>query len=113
MPKKQLIEVEGRELAISNVDKVYFPESGFTKGEVIAFYSEIAEVILPHLRDRPLTLKRFPEGINRRALLREERAQAHAVVGAAIRGSAQRRRSEDQLRALQRSRDARVGHEPR
>ena len=65
MPKKQLIEVEGRELAISNVDKVYFPESGFTKGEVIAFYSEIAEVILPHLRDRPLTLKRFPEGINR------------------------------------------------
>jgi bifunctional non-homologous end joining protein LigD len=65
MPKKQIIEVEGRELAISNVDKVYFPESGFTKGEVIAFYSEIAEVILPHLRDRPLTLKRFPEGINR------------------------------------------------
>ena len=63
MPKKQLIEVEGRELAISNVDKVYFPESGFTKGEVIAFYSEIAEVILPHLRHRPLTLKRFPEGI--------------------------------------------------
>ena len=45
--------------------KVYFPESGFTKGEVIAFNSEIAEVILPHLRDRPLTLKRFPEGINR------------------------------------------------
>ena len=43
MPKKQLIEVEGRELAISNVDKVYFPESGFTKGEVIAFYSEIAD----------------------------------------------------------------------
>lgn len=65
MPKKQLIEVEGRELAISNVDKVYFSESGFTKGEVIAFYSEIAEVILPHLRDRPLTLKRFPEGTNR------------------------------------------------
>ena len=64
MPTKQLIEVEGRELAISNVDKVYFPESRFTKGEVITFYSEIAEVIVPHLRDRPLTLKRFPEGIN-------------------------------------------------
>ncbi len=64
MPKKQLIEVGGRELAISNVEKVYFPESGFTKGEVIAFYSDIAEVILPHLRDRPLTLKRSPEGIN-------------------------------------------------
>ncbi|MDB6150352.1 MAG: putative ATP-dependent ligase [Chthoniobacter sp.] len=64
MPKKQLIEVEGRELAISNVEKLYYPESGFTKGEVIAFYSEIAAIILPHLRDRPLTLKRYPEGVN-------------------------------------------------
>ena len=63
MTKRQQIEVDGRELAISNVEKVYFPKSGFTKGEVIAFYSEIAETILPHLRDRPLTLKRFPDGI--------------------------------------------------
>jgi bifunctional non-homologous end joining protein LigD len=62
MPKKHHIEVEGRELTISNVEKVYFPSSGFTKGQVISFYSEIAEVIVPHLRDRPLTLKRFPEG---------------------------------------------------
>jgi bifunctional non-homologous end joining protein LigD len=46
---------------ISNVEKVYFPTSGFTKGQVVSFYSEIAEVILPHLRDRPLTLKRYPE----------------------------------------------------
>ncbi len=61
--KQQVVEVEGRELAISNVDKVYYPESGFTKGEVIAFYTEIADAILPHLRDRPLTLKRYPEGI--------------------------------------------------
>jgi len=64
MPSKQYIEVEGRELAISNVEKVFFPESGFTKGGVIAFYSEIAETILPHLRDRPLTLKRYPDGIS-------------------------------------------------
>jgi bifunctional non-homologous end joining protein LigD len=63
MPTKHHIEVEGRELTISNLEKVYYPESGFTKGEVISFYSEIAEVILPHLRNRPLTLKRFPEGI--------------------------------------------------
>jgi len=63
MTKKQQIEVDGRELTISNVGKVYFPKSGFTKGEVIAFYSEIAETIIPHLRDRPLTLKRFPDGI--------------------------------------------------
>jgi bifunctional non-homologous end joining protein LigD len=63
MGKKEQIEVDGRELAISNLEKVFFPESGFTKGEVIAFYSEIAGVILLHLRDRPLTLKRYPEGI--------------------------------------------------
>jgi DNA primase len=44
--------------------KVYFPSSGFTKGQVISFYSEIAGVVLPHLGDRPLTLKRYPEGIN-------------------------------------------------
>jgi bifunctional non-homologous end joining protein LigD len=55
--------VDGRELAISNVDKIYYPETGFTKGEVIRFYSEIADVILPHLRDRPLTMKRFPDGV--------------------------------------------------
>lgn len=60
---QQLTKVDGRELKISNVDKIYFPETGFTKGEVIAFYSEIADVILPHLRDRPLTMKRFPEGV--------------------------------------------------
>jgi bifunctional non-homologous end joining protein LigD len=65
MTKKQTINVQGRELTVSNLDKVFFPESGFTKGEVIAFYSEIAEVILPHLRDRPLTLKRYPDGITR------------------------------------------------
>lgn len=61
--KKQNIEVEGREVTISNVAKVFFPESGFTKGQVIAFYANIAETILPHLRDRPLTLKRYPDGI--------------------------------------------------
>ncbi len=63
MSQKENIDVDGRELAISNVDKVFFPESGFTKGQVIAFYSEIADVIIPHLRDRPLTMKRYPEGI--------------------------------------------------
>jgi bifunctional non-homologous end joining protein LigD len=63
MLKKRVIQVDGRELALSNAEKVYFPESGFTKGEVVAFYSEIADGILPHLRDRPLTLKRFPDGV--------------------------------------------------
>lgn len=63
MSKKQQIQVEGRELSISNVEKVFFPESGFTKGQVINFYSDVASYILPHLRDRPLTLKRYPDGV--------------------------------------------------
>ena len=63
MPKKQQITIDGRDLAISNLDKIFYPENGFTKGEVIRFYSEIADVILPHLDDRPLTLKRYPDGI--------------------------------------------------
>ncbi len=63
MPTKHLIDVDGRELAVSNLEKVYFPGNGFTKGEVIEFYSSIADVLLPHLKDRPLTLKRYPEGV--------------------------------------------------
>ena len=61
--KKQNIEVEGREVTISNVEKVFYPKSGYTKGEVIQFYSQIADAILPHLHNRPLTLKRYPDGI--------------------------------------------------
>lgn len=60
---RQLLEVDGRELSVSNLEKVYYPESGFTKGQVISYYTEIAEVIVPHLRNRPLTLKRYPDGI--------------------------------------------------
>src|SRR5450432_1216255 len=63
MPKQRIVRANGREIVLSNRDKVFYPEGGFTKGEVIAFYDEIADVILPHLRDRPLTMKRFPEGI--------------------------------------------------
>ncbi len=62
--RQQIIEVGERELTVSNLEKIYYPGSGFTKGEVIAFYSEIAEVILPHLRDRPLTMKRYPDGVD-------------------------------------------------
>lgn len=63
MKKHQPIEIEGRELVVSNLEKVYFPENGFTKGDVIAFYTAIADTLLPHLRERPLTLKRYPDGV--------------------------------------------------
>jgi bifunctional non-homologous end joining protein LigD len=54
---------EGRRLKITNWDKVLFPQAGFTKGNLIAYYARIAPVLLPHLRDRPLTLKRYPNGV--------------------------------------------------
>jgi bifunctional non-homologous end joining protein LigD len=56
------VEVEGRRIALRNLDKVFYPETGFTKGDLIDYYARVAPVLLPHLRDRPLTLKRYPEG---------------------------------------------------
>jgi bifunctional non-homologous end joining protein LigD len=57
------VEVAGKELSLSNLDKVMYPETGFTKGQVIDYYTRIAPVVLPHLQDRPLTLKRYPNGV--------------------------------------------------
>jgi bifunctional non-homologous end joining protein LigD len=62
--KKEVeVEVEGRRLKLSNLDKVFYPKVGFTKGKVIDFYRRVAPALLPHLRDRPLTLKRYPDGV--------------------------------------------------
>ncbi|MEU7896538.1 non-homologous end-joining DNA ligase [Nonomuraea sp. NPDC049152] len=58
------VKVDGRQLTLSNLDKVLYPEVGFTKAEVIDYYSRIAPVLLPHLRDRPLTVKRYPNGVD-------------------------------------------------
>jgi len=60
---KAAVTVEDRELELSNLDKVLYPKTGFTKGQLIDWYARISEVLLPHLRGRPLTLKRYPEGV--------------------------------------------------
>jgi bifunctional non-homologous end joining protein LigD len=57
------LEVEGRKLALTNLDKVLWPEAGFTKAQMIEYYVAVAPVLLPHLAQRPLTLRRFPDGI--------------------------------------------------
>jgi bifunctional non-homologous end joining protein LigD len=57
------VEVEGRRLSLSNLDKVMYPRVGFTKGEVIDYYTRVSPALLPHLRGRPLTLKRYPDGV--------------------------------------------------
>jgi bifunctional non-homologous end joining protein LigD len=63
-PRKRLeVEIDGRVLSLSNLDKVMYPRAGFTKGHVVEYYTRIAPAVLPHLRGRPLTLKRYPEGV--------------------------------------------------
>jgi bifunctional non-homologous end joining protein LigD len=61
--KRMEVEVDGRTLSLSNLDKVFYPRTGFTKGQVIEYYTRIAPALLPHLRDRHLTLKRYPNGV--------------------------------------------------
>ena len=63
MPARTLVEVEGRELSLSNLDKVMYPSTGFTKGHLIDYYTRVAPALVPHLRGRPLTLKRYPNGV--------------------------------------------------
>jgi bifunctional non-homologous end joining protein LigD len=63
MSEKAQLIVEGKKLAVSNLDKVLYPKAGFTKGQVIEYYIRIAPVLLPHLEDRPLTMKRYPNGV--------------------------------------------------
>jgi len=62
-PERVTVEVDGRELTLSNLDKVLYPEAGFTKRDVIDYYARVADVMIPHLTDRPVTFKRFPHGV--------------------------------------------------
>jgi bifunctional non-homologous end joining protein LigD len=70
------VEVNGRQLRLSNLDKVLYPEVGFTKGQVIDYYTRVAPVLLPHLKDRPLTLKRYPNGVEDKFFY-EKQAPSH------------------------------------
>src|SRR5271170_4542137 len=63
--KPEVVEIEGKHLSLTNLDKVLYPATGFTKGQVIDYYARIAPVLLPHLAGRPLTLKRYPEGVDK------------------------------------------------
>ena len=64
MPAPTIVEVEGRRLSLTNLEKVLYPAAGFTKGQVLDFYVRIAPVLVPHLAGRPLTMKRYPEGVD-------------------------------------------------
>jgi bifunctional non-homologous end joining protein LigD len=72
------VEIEGRELKLTNVEKVLYPQSGFTKGEMIDYYAKVAPVMIPHLSGRAVTLRRFPEGVeNLDAAFFEKRCPKH------------------------------------
>jgi bifunctional non-homologous end joining protein LigD len=65
MRQESELEVAGKRLRVSNLDKVLYPKAGFTKAQIIDYYIRISPVLLPHLKDRPLTLKRYPEGVGK------------------------------------------------
>ncbi|MEA2301448.1 MAG: bifunctional non-ous end joining protein LigD [Solirubrobacteraceae bacterium] len=75
-PTTAEVAVDGRRLRLSNRGKVLYPEAGFTKGEVIDYYAAIAPVLVPHTRGRPLTLKRYPDGVAGKFFY-EKRCPAH------------------------------------
>jgi bifunctional non-homologous end joining protein LigD len=59
------LEIEGHQIPVSNINKVLYPEAGFTKGDVIQYYIDISPLLLPHLKDRALTMKRYPDGVGK------------------------------------------------
>ena len=70
------VEVDGRQLKLSNLDKVLYPEVGFTKGEVIDYYTRVAPTMLAHIADRGVTLRRYPNGVDEKSFF-EKRCASH------------------------------------
>jgi bifunctional non-homologous end joining protein LigD len=70
------VEIDGRRLKVSNLDKVLYPQAGFTKAEVIDHYVRLAPVLLPHIADRGLTLRRYPNGVDGQSFF-EKRCPSH------------------------------------
>jgi bifunctional non-homologous end joining protein LigD len=72
----KVVEIAGQSLSLSNLDKNLYPAYGFTKAQILEYYRKMAPLILPHLKDRALTLKRYPEGVERDFFF-EKRCPAH------------------------------------
>ena len=73
---RKIVEIAGRKLSLSNLEKDLYPAYGFTKAHILEYYRRIANVILPHLKDRALTLKRYPEGVDQEFFF-EKRCPVH------------------------------------
>jgi bifunctional non-homologous end joining protein LigD len=72
-PEKVRVTVADRELTLSNLDKVLYPEAGFTKAQLLDYYTRIAPVLLPHVQGRPLTFKRYPDGVAGKSFFEKNR----------------------------------------
>ena len=79
--QRTVIEVEGRRLSVSNLDKVLYPEAGFTKADVIWYYVHVAPALLPHTQGRPLTVTRYPDGVNGQSFFEKHTACESTPVG--------------------------------
>jgi bifunctional non-homologous end joining protein LigD len=89
----KIIELAGRRLSLSNLEKVLYPSCGFTKAHIQEYYRRMAPFILPHLQDRALTLKRYPEGVDKPFFF-EKRCPSHRPVWVK---TAEIRRNDDEL----------------
>ncbi len=91
MAREATLDIGGRKVPVSNLDKVLYPRAGFTKADLIDYYVAVGEFLLPHLKDRALTLKRYPNGVEG-SFFYEKRCPAHRptwVQTAAIESSSE------------------------
>jgi len=70
--QKTNVEIDGHELALTNLDKLYWPDAGLTKGDLVDYYRAVAAVMLPYLKDRPQSLHRFPNGVGKKGFYQKD-----------------------------------------
>ena len=78
---RTFVEMAGRRLPLSNLEKDLYPSYGFTKAHILEYYRRIAPFILPHLKDRALTFKRYPEGVEKDFFFREALSLSPSGLG--------------------------------
>jgi bifunctional non-homologous end joining protein LigD len=73
--EKVILDIEGRRLSFTNLNKVFYPEEKYTKRDLINFYHQVADLLLPHIRDRALSLRRYPDGIHGESFFQKEASE--------------------------------------
>lgn len=76
-PAETFVDIDGQRLKFTNLNKIFFPDDGYTKRDLINYYAAVASLILPHLKDRPLSLKRYPQGITGKYFFQKDTPQTY------------------------------------